>query len=338
MKAKSMIIQQENFDVFDDTLYGRDDQVLKFFEKRNANLDSAKLYQALGTVSGLASVISNWPQGKKLIAELTKEGTAKIASGEWKFLASKQVKGNLSSSIVSSVDGHFVQNVTLKPETLKINSGAALAQLGMQVALQELIQEVIDQLQTMNSRLVTIERGQRNDRIAMYYSAKEHCLQALFAKDKSIQKQLFFTAASKANDAMCMLMETCLTDIEEMRCSINNDSTSKREKCCEEKSKNIFEALTYINNALRLSFNAYKAIDEEEAAYVCLKSYQRFLKDSLMKMVNYKEYSGDYISSSKVQYQQVRFMLHSYGTLGDKQSNSNIDYFLDMPPVIIGSI
>lgn len=336
MRGKILVGQQESLDVLDDTLYGRDDQMLRFFEKSNTNFDSAKFYQALSTVSGLANVIKNWPQGEQLVAQITKEGAAKLASGEWKLVPSKRAVGNYLPNTVSAANGKFAQQFTMKPQAVSEKLSMNVAQLGMQFALQGLIQQVINQLEILNAKIDTIERGQRNDRIAMYYSAKQHCLQALLAKDEGIKKQLFLAAASKANDAMCMLMETCLTDIKEMQMSINDDALfNNRTKCCEEKSRDIFEALVYINNALRIEFNSYKAVGEEDAAYTCLKLYQRFLKDSLMRKIKYKEISSDLFPDNIMQEQEVRFMLHSYGTLYNDENKTNIDFFLNAPPIIL---
>jgi hypothetical protein len=143
--------------------------------------------------------------------------------------------------------------------------------------LQVQVGEIIQQLQALNERLKAIERGQRDNRIAMALGAKQKLIEALAIHNSNLRNALLIEAVSSANTARAQLMESMKTDV---RVILSRAPGSKTETMNE-----VRRSFTYINMATGIIATAYSVLGEPLARAASLKAYQHFLNTIVLKQV-----------------------------------------------------
>ena len=143
--------------------------------------------------------------------------------------------------------------------------------------LQVRVGEIIQQLQALNERLKAIERGQRDNRIAMALGAKQKLIEALAIHNSNLRNALLIEAVSSANTARAQLMESMKTDV---RVILSRAPGSKTETMNE-----VRRSFTYINMATGIIATAYSVLGEPLARAASLKAYQHFLNTIVLKQV-----------------------------------------------------
>lgn len=143
--------------------------------------------------------------------------------------------------------------------------------------LQVQVGEIIQQLQVLNERLKAIERGQRDNRIAMALGAKQKLIEALAIHNSNLRNALLIEAVSSANTARAQLMESMKTDV---RVILSRAPGSKTETMNE-----VRRSFTYINMATGIIATAYSVLGEPLARAASLKAYQHFLNTIVLKQV-----------------------------------------------------
>lgn len=158
------------------------------------------------------------------------------------------------------------------------------------VVNQQLI-KINSKLDEMNKSLGTIEQGQRNDRIALVYSAEEKMKEALATKDEHLKRELIANAISTANDARFQLMETLKTDVRDV--IVGTKATSPFEaievliKGNAEITASIIDkirtAFFYINMSTSICAQGYMLLDEKAATQKSIDVYKSFINDMFIK-------------------------------------------------------
>lgn len=180
-------------------------------------------------------------------------------------------KGDGLIPILSDLKGQFVEQVRLNPKQMTPDLVSSLNNL----AMQQQLGEVIKQLEAINENLHSIEQGQRDDRIALSFSAKQKFIEALALDNNDVKKIALFEAASTANNARFQLMESMKSDIKQILLTKN---APKRNRLL----SSIRQSFSHINLATGIASASYNALEEYRAMAVTLKGYQAFIDQTLL--------------------------------------------------------
>lgn len=190
--------------------------------------------------------------------------------GEWVFKFSETKNGYLPT--ISDSSGHWVEQVVLDPKSIAPNLSNALTNISMQQQLGELM----EQMEMLSNAIQRIERGQRNDRIGLFYSARQQLIEAVSMSNEDLQSLAFINASRTANDARFQLMQTMKSDIDQI---INNKQLKKKER--DDLSISVRESMQYINESTALCIMCFSALGETKPMLAALRSYQCFIEQEL---------------------------------------------------------
>ena len=244
--------------------------------------------------------------------------------GEWVLKYSKTKSGLLPT--LCDKAGKFTEQVTLNPKSISPNLSSSLMNLSMQQQLGQLM----DQLESMNNTIQRIERGQRDDRIGLFYSARQQYIEAISMTNIELQEQGLLNAAKTANNARFMMMQTMRSDIDQI---LYNKKLKKQER--DSLSNNVRESMQYINESTGLCIVCFSALGVSKPLLASVKSYQCFIDQSLLC----KDKSG--LTKAQMLHQNWNGNDNEWLNL-PKEISSKLDYILsesfDSPALIdIGS-
>ncbi|MGN0696402.1 MAG: hypothetical protein ACI4J5_06535 [Oscillospiraceae bacterium] len=208
------------------------------------------------------------------VANLTKEELEKIEKGEIKLGDSSKEPGAKFPAIYEPGSKGNKKYVTLSKKQLPSDFLSSVNSFVMQRELNRISQELI----VINTKLDFIERGQRNDRIALVLAARQQFIEALcIENDPFLQKSLFSQAITTANSARFQLHTSLNSDIESL---LDLSKSSSNKKKVNTLSLNIRESLTYINVSAMISAKSYAAMEQQKAYKETLKSYKALLEET----------------------------------------------------------
>ena len=270
-----MIIDTKNMDVLNPELYsdGSKNFSLQIFESSQLVLMN-KTTRLMKQSPAYTNFIRSLKPAKILEANLTETAKQMMDKGEWFLKYSKTKEGFLPVLVDKS--NHFVHQVTLKTKNITPQLSESLTSL----ATQQQLAAAMQQLEVMNSSIQRIERGQRDDRIGLFYSARQQFIEATVMSDGVLQEQALLNAAKTANDARFQLMQTMKSDVNEI---IGNKKLSKKDR--DKLSDGVREAMRYINDATGLCIAAFSALGEQKSMQASLMSYKCFIENTLLRTI-----------------------------------------------------
>lgn len=208
------------------------------------------------------------------VANLTKEQIEQLEKGEIKLGESKVDPGTFNPNIFVPGERGTKGQVTLSRQQLPSDFMSSVVSYTMQRQLQQISQELIE----INSKLDFIEQGQRNDRNALVFAARQQFIEASMVEDDPyFQKLLFSQAITTANQARYQLHTSLNSDIE---CLLTLGQSSHNKKKVNELSLRIRESLTYINVSAIISAKSYAILGQHNSYLETLKSYKAMLDES----------------------------------------------------------
>ena len=270
-----IIIDTHNMDVLNPELYSEASYStsMRIFESSQQvlmNKTSILLSQSPAYTSFLRSL----KPSKILEANLTETAKEMLSKGEWLLKYSKTKNGFLPVLVDKS--NNFVHQVTLTTKNVAPQLSESLNSL----ATQQQLAAVMQQLEVMNNSIQRIERGQRDDRIGLFYSARHQFIEATVMTDLALQEQALLNAAKTANDARFQLMQTMKSDIGEI---VGNKKLSKKER--DRLSDGVREAMRYINDSTGLCIAAFSALGQPKSMQAALMSYKCFIENTLLSKI-----------------------------------------------------
>ena len=270
-----IIIDTKNMDVLNPELYsdGSKNYSMQIFESSQVVLMN-KATRLITQSSAYANFLRSLKPAKMLEANLTETAKQMLDKGEWFLKYSKTKEGFLPVLVDKS--NHFVHQVTLKTKNVTPQLSESLNSL----ATQQQLAAVMQQLEAMNNSIQRIERGQRDDRIGLYYSARQQFIEAIVMSDVALQEQALLNAAKTANDARFQLIQTMKSDVNEI---IGNKKLSKKER--DKLSDGVREAMRYINDSTGLCIAVFSALGEQNSIQAALMSYKCFIENTLLRTV-----------------------------------------------------
>lgn len=275
-------------------------QIVEYQDFISGNLSLKKAGESLLDVIGNTNAIINFfkstkPQQvydvsiKDKVSGLFKDG--KVRLGELKD------GSGLMPNFVAT------ETITVDGKIYKENQIVAQARLNLRDITPDMANAINDcfvnmqlarinnKIEEMNKNLGNIEQGQRNDRIALVYSAEEKMKEALATKDKNLKVQLIAEAISTANDARFQLMETLKTDVKEVivgtKATNIFEAWEKLIKGSADITASIIDkiraAFFYINKSTSICAQGYMLLEEKGAMKKSIDVYKDFINDMFIK-------------------------------------------------------
>lgn len=272
---KLVLVDPKNIDVLNIDIYEDDYDgfSMEIFESSQSILMNRAMRLINGSPAFVSFVKSLKPV-KILEANLSKTAKQMIDKGEWVLRYSKSKDGFLP--VLVDKNGKYVKQVVLTAKTITPQLENSLNALASQQQLAQLMR----QLEIMNNSIQRIERGQRADRIGLYYSARQQFIEAASMSDLTLQEHGMLNAAKTANDSRFQLMQSMKNDIKQI---IGKSKISKKEK--DELSDSIRESMRYINDSTILCVAAFSALGELKPMLAALMSYRSFIEKTLLEEI-----------------------------------------------------
>lgn len=244
-------------------LYSGVDKAVSFVKK---HLDS---------VPAIADAVEKFKTSGAIsyVANLTKEQLQKLENGEIKLGNSKQYADAYTPNIYIPGEKGIKGQLSISRQELPSDFISSMVSLNMQKQLQQISQELIE----INSKLDYIEQGQRNDRIALVFAARQQFIEASQIEDSEFQKYIYSQAITTANQARYQLHTSLNSDIEALL-SLSKSAHNKNK--VNDLSIKIRESLTYINISAIITAKSYAALGQQKAYLETLKSYKALLDET----------------------------------------------------------
>ena len=262
-----------NFDVLNDALYdldGSDLSVILYEKAQNVLMTRTK--ELLDKSPAFIEFLEALKPKQLFDVNMSKSARELYDNGELILKYSKK-KGGLLPTLSNS-RGTFAEQVTLDKRQVTPELSSALSNLSMQSQLTQLM----DQMKVMNRSIQRVEIGQRDDRIGLYLSARQQFIEALSIEDKNLQSYALMNAVNVANNAKHQLMQSIRSDVRQI---VFNKDIKKKEK--DKLSEAVRSSLRYVNETTGLCVMTYSALGEEKPLLASLKSYQCFIRQTLLE-------------------------------------------------------
>lgn len=259
-------------DVLDESLYSYSDSDLSLvFLEKSQNILKEKILNLIKKSPAFNNFLESIKITEVFDVNMSKNAKEMYESGEWTLKYSKTKDGLLPT--LSDASGKFKEQVTLDPRDVTPNLSDALTNL----SLQQQLGQLMEQMQTLNNSIERLEIGQRDDRLGLYYSARQQYIEAISMSDKSLQSYALLNAVNTANNANHQLMQSMRSEIEQIVC---NKKLKKNDR--DKLSANVRNTLRYINETTELCVISYVALGENKPMLASLKSYQCFIKQTFL--------------------------------------------------------
>lgn len=265
-----------SIDILDKALYNykKSDSALVLFDNSQSILKD-RVIKLIWQSHAFKNFLKSLDNKQLFDVNMSKIAKEMYEKGEWFLKYSKSKDGFIP--MLCDQTGKFKEQVTLNPKYISQNLSNALANLAMQQQLGQLM----DQIEILSNSIQRIERGQIDDRIALFYSARQKFIEGISLSNPEWQAQALLNTIQTANDARYQLMQTMRSDIDQI---INNNKMKKAKK--DELSNNVRDAMWYINEATGLCVMCYSALGENKSMIATLLSYQCFIEQSLLAKIN----------------------------------------------------
>jgi hypothetical protein len=130
-----------------------------------------------------------------------------------------------------------------------------------------------------------ITAGQYNDRIAMFYGARQTYIEAIGMENPDNRRIALLNAAKSANDAIATLQQTIQDDLSTL-------ISAKSVKDLDKKTAVIAKCFAKLNDSVQISVNAYAALGENKALLAAVTSYQCFVEQIWLSKILSGKYKG----------------------------------------------
>ena len=280
---------QALLDVTDKSLYSFDERngLVKFREAANISAyDNFFSLIEMETIEYVVNLFEKIPhlnniieaiKGKtEFVASLSEKAKRKLESNEWHWVASKDGSGLLTT--LQDNLGNFAEQVKINMQTIRSDMMNAIINLMQQKNLDALMEKITELTDTVDK----IAAGQYNDRISVFYEARQTYIEAMAMTDYESRRIALLNSAHSANKAISSLQQTIKFDL-------NSLLGIKDSKKLNEKTRLIARCFSILNNSVQISINAYSALGENRALLATITSYQCFVEQSLLVVPELKD-------------------------------------------------
>lgn len=295
--GNDLILRPESaiFDVTNKSLYSFNDQESMVLFREASTIMALNRFFSLAdsdTVQFVANIAEKVPhlknvfdslKGKtELIVKLSDDARNKLESGEWHWIFAKDGSGMLPS--LKDAAEHFAGQIRVGHKAIRpdlINSLIGLTQKSNLDALTDKVIYLTDVVER-------IAAGQYNDRVAMFYGARQQYIEAMSMNDMENRRIALLNTAKSADDAIALLQQS-------IRYDLNNLTAIKSDKQLRETTRLIAKCFSKLNDSVQIAVNVYAGLGENRALLAAVTSYQCFVEQTLLSIPEKKPdktYSG----------------------------------------------
>lgn len=218
-------------------------------------------------------------KGFRYVVDASDEVLKAIDSGKIKLMTTKS--GKVTAQIVHA-DGTFGDKLGIKKETFcqgvkPVEMSNALQMM----VLQEQLQEITNQIISIDRSVKDVLQGQQNDRLGLYYSGLAMYLEARSTENIELQRALITQALRSLTDASFKLIVTMQSDIKYLVDEKYNQEKGKRKQLIDERMHNINESFEFVHQAAMLRAAIYCEQNEIRAMATVLNEYSHFIETSI---------------------------------------------------------
>ena len=242
----------------------------RFFSLAESN-DAMFIYRLTEKMPHLKKAFDSLKGKTELIVKLSEKARKNLECEEWHWVFAKDDSGLLPTLYNSA--GHFAEQIRVGYKIIRPDMLNSLLGLIQKSNLDALTDKVI----YLTNVVEQIAAGQYNDRVALYYGAKQLYIEAMSMNDPENRRIALLNAAKSADDAISVLQQTIIHDL-------NNLSAVKSGKSLNNKTKLIAKCFSRLNDSVQISVNVYAALGENRALLAAVTSYQCFVEQTLLSV------------------------------------------------------
>jgi len=220
-------------------------------------------------------------KGTKYIVDLSDDMVKAIDEGKIKLSQTKD--GKLCAQILRE-DGKFGTKLGIKKETVKgVADPTQITNALQMAALQDQIQCIEKQINSISHSVHDVLQGQQNDRIGLYYSGVTLYIEAQNVDDKDLKNALLVQSLRSLSESTYQLNLTMNSDIKYLVDKGYNDEKGKKVKLIDEKMQSINKSFEFIHQASLMRAAIYCEQGELKAMTTVLSEYSKLIDNSIAK-------------------------------------------------------
>lgn len=230
-----------------------------------------KLYMAPGLINTIKSALPE----ETLQAVLTDDQKSKLAEGALKLMTKKD--GSLMANLIDPNTKKIVASVPLK----SVKMAPELTQAVSSYAMQMQMAQIAEQIQSVQTAIEEVRKGQEFDRIATAYSCQQKMLQAMAIKNPELKTATLLRIAMDAEDSRNLLMQSQTATVtfiknepESLWGKITSKSTPEK---INQRMNELRDGLSAVNMVSLVEAMAYQEMGESYAAMQSLSYYAEFI-------------------------------------------------------------
>ena len=278
-------IKQFQFpDVTEFTYGGSDNYVQQLFQKAEdkRKKNTSRVFGEFAAASPVvASMLDGLKTNQNLKIVISEEAKRNIANKVWSF-ANVKDKDGFFRAFVLDENGKIVENAMLKKED--VMKGVNLSQLAtaMQgMAIQQQLEDISIDLDSVMEATNDILAGQHNDRLGLYYSAEFMYRESQLVNNRELRENMKIMSLSNLSNAIEQIKQTTIYELDK----ISRNYDQRRQRFIGNINQNevisIKTSFGVIHKAIALKNAIYCDNNEHSAAVYTLLEYKDFLVRSL---------------------------------------------------------
>lgn len=301
MSENKLLIIKNNteIDVLDEKLYSYESAIFtvipsvktgnseKLYRKIKQYFESMPAIQnASDKVRSKIEYIPRFDLVSEEIQQAVKDGLAELipcksSSGDFFLQIRTTVKGLVIEGKEYSKK-RIIKDIPLGTKEIPVDINGAMQCLATQSQFNQINKAMMELSEACEFNFGRIIQGQRDDRLAKLLSSRSNYIQAMALSDDTMQRQLLLQSISDANSARALLAYQIRSDV----VSLGDDKVKSKDRAKIVADTNV--AIVAMNNAVQLQLYSYQALGEHTAQLAVVKEHQTFLKQVLLKSIDYK--------------------------------------------------
>lgn len=149
-------------------------------------------------------------------------------------------------------------------------------------SIADSLQQLSDQIATLDENIKEVLKGQQNDRLGFYYSGVAQYIEANNISDIDLKKQLISQSLKSLNDAKYQLILSIQSDINYLVRREYESDKKQKFNLLNEKINNINKAFSAIHQATLMKAVIYCQYGEIDAMTCVFNEYAAFIKESIV--------------------------------------------------------
>lgn len=213
------------------------------------------------------------------VVDMSDELKASIDKGEVELVAGK---GGELYAVLRGEKGQFSKPLPIKKELEEKGITTDQLQLALQMeAIKEQLKKIVEDLKNIEGLVGDVKKGQRNDRLGLFYSGLSLYVESKSIKDPTLRLQVVAQSLRSISDANAQIIQEARDSIEYLVTKKYNKVKNKTEKI-NEHIETIHQCYEVISKAAFVKAIIYQESGELGAMLSSLSEYGRFLEKMIV--------------------------------------------------------